>query len=126
MPEISEKDFQEYIYLKKKEEIRHQEIKKMMQQGTPKIREWRQDIHSTRGFASVFALILENEYKKRGTDIFVLDRWSVVKQYLTDRVLIKEKGRVVLNPYFRKIMKDYGWSIRIDRKFGLFEVKRII
>ena len=31
MPQISEKDYREYIYLKKKDEIRQQEIKKMMQ-----------------------------------------------------------------------------------------------
>lgn len=126
MPEITDLEYREYIYLKKKEEIRQQEIDKMMQQGAPKIREWRQDLYSTRGFASVFALILDKEYKRRRVDTFVLDRWSVVKQYLTDKVVRKEKGKTTLNPYFRKLLKEYGWSVKIDRKFGLFQVRKII
>ena len=127
MPEISEVEYQEYIYLKRKEEIRQQEITKMVKQGTPKVKEWRQDLYSTRGFASVFALILEKEYNRRGRpDTFVLDRWKVVQQYLTKKILTKEKGKVTIKKYFRRLLKDYGWRLKIDRKFGLFEVRRII
>jgi len=127
MPEITEAEYQEYIYLKKKEELRQQEIKKMVDRGPKIVKEWRQDLYSIRGFASVFALILEKEFERRGQpETFALDRWSVVKEYLTKKVLKKKQGKIILNEYFRKLLRDYGWSVTINRKYGLFEVRKII
>lgn len=126
MVEISEDEFREYIYLKKKEEIRQQEIKKMMQEGTPSLEKWRRDIYSPRGLASVFANVLQKEYDKRGKpDVFVLCTWRTAKKYLKE-VIKRINGKITIDKYFRTLLKRYGWALRIDRKFGILEVEKII
>lgn len=123
---ISDKEFKEYMALKIREEIRQQEINDLVE-NVKDTTKWRTNLNTTRGYASVFANILYKEWEKRGNpEYFVLDRWSRVKKYIPDFLMEKKKGKWYLKPYFRECLKDYGFRIKIDRKYGLFEIIRII
>jgi hypothetical protein len=87
-PEISENEFKEYMALKRKDEIRQREIDKFIKEGVPSAKKWRKDLNTIRGWASVFAKVLEQEWERRGRpDTFVLDRWRIVQSYLPEKTL---------------------------------------
>jgi len=123
MVEISEEEYREYMYLKRKEAERIRAIEETLKKGIPQFKKWREDLNSVRGYAAVFVKILNEEWEKRGQpDSFVLDRLRVVFQYLPDFLLTKKKGKIYIKKYFRECLRQYGWSVRIDHKYGLFEV----
>lgn len=125
MPEITEAEFREYIDLKRKEEERHKRIQEMMAKGPKSSVKWRKDLNTLRGYASVFANILQREYDKRGKpQEFVLDRWSRVMKYLPEKLFHLKKGKPNIKPSFRKHLKDFGWSFKIDYNHGLFIIRK--
>jgi len=127
MPEITDAQFREYIDLKRKEVERQKRIQEMMARGPRKMKEWRTDLNTIRGHASVFANILEHERERRGKPVeYVLDRWKKVQTYLPVKLQCMKKGKINIRNTFRKHLKDFGWSFKIDYKNGLFIVKKII
>jgi len=112
--------------LKRKEVERREAIDKTIIKGVRAIRKWRNDLKTPRGYATIFTNILNEEWKKRDyPESFVLDRWKVVRNYLTPVIYVKG-GKHNIRHTFRRYMKEYGWLMRIDRSYGLFEVTKII
>jgi len=127
MVDISEQEFKEYMHLKQKEEERKREIDEMIKEGIESVTKWRQDLNTTRGYASAFVKILYNEWEKRGNpEFFVLDRWSRVKEYLPDFLLERKNGKWFLKQYFRQLIREYGFWTKINRKYGIFEIRRVV
>ena len=127
MPEITESQFREYTDLKRKEIERQQRIQEMLAKGPKVMRKWSNDLNTIRGHASVFANILEQERERRGKPVeFVLDRWQKVQTYLPVNLQGMKKGKINIKSTFRKHLRDFGWSFKIDYKTGLFIVKKNI
>ncbi len=127
MPEITESQFREYTDLKRKEIERQQRIQEMLAKGPKVMRKWSNDLNTIRGHASVFANVLEQERERRGKPVeFVLDRWKKVQTYLPVRLHGMKKGKINIKSTFRKHLRDFGWSFKIDYKTGLFIVKKNI
>ena len=112
--------------LKRKEVEKQEAIDKTLAKGVEAIRRWRTDLKTPRGYATIFANILNEEWKRRDyPESFVLDRWKVVKKYLAPVIGVYE-GKHVIRHTFKRYMREYGWKFKIDRTFGLFEVIKII
>ncbi len=80
-----------------------------------------------RGYASVFANILYKECERRhNPEEFVLDTWRRVKRYLPGKLLTIKKNKVNVKHTFRRHLKDFGWSFKIDYKRGIFIVKKVL
>ena len=126
MPEITEAEFREYIDLKRKQAEREKRIQEMLGKGPSNTKKWRTDLTTSRGMASVFANVLEGEWRRRGKPVeFVLARWVKVHEYLPERLLCIKKGKVNVKHTFRSHLTDFGWSFTINNKRGIFVVKRI-
>ena len=126
MPVITDDEYQEYLVLKRKYVERQEAIEKTLAEGVVAIRKWRRDLNTPRGYAAIFANVLNDEWKKRNyVETFTLDSWRRVKKYLSPVIYVKG-GKHVIRHVFREHMRDYGWSMRVYRNYGLFEVTRII
>jgi len=126
MVTITDEEFKEYMALKRKEVERQEAIDKTLSKGVEAIRRWRSDLKTPRGYATIFANILNEEWKRRDyPETFILDRWKVVKKYLAPVIYVKD-GVHNIRHTFRRYMKEYGWYMRINRTYGLFEVMKII
>ena len=89
MPEITDAEFREYIDLKRKEVERQQRIQEMLARGPIATHNWRRNMNTLRGYASVFSNVLEEEWTRRDYPAeFVLDRWSRVKKYMPERICV--------------------------------------
>jgi hypothetical protein len=125
MPEISEEEYREYIDLKRKEAERQKRIEEMLGKGTTPMSVFRKDLNTVRGYASVFANVLQKEYERRGKPKeFVLDTWRRVQNYLPARLFGIVNGKVNIKHTFRKHLRDFGWSFTINYKNGTFIVKK--
>ena len=126
MPEISDEEYKEYIALKRRDVERREAIEKTIKHGVMAIRKWRSDLKTPRGYATIFANVLNEEWKRRNyPESFVLDRWKVVKNYLSPVIYIKG-GKHIIRHTFRRYIREYGWLLRVDRTYGLFEVTKLI
>lgn len=127
MVEITEEEFREYIDLKRKDVERQKRIDEMLGKGTTQISQFRKDLNTIRGHASVFANVLQRECGRRGNpQEFVLDTLKRVMQYLPASLFCIKKRKVNIKHTFRRHLKDFGWSFKIDYKRGIFIVKRHI
>lgn len=126
MPEISGEEYKEYMALKRKDVERREAIDKTIQKGIIAIKKWRTDLKTPRGYATIFANVLNDEWKRRDyPETFVLDRWKVVKNYLAPVIYVKG-GKHIIRHTFRRYMREYGWFMKVSRTYGLFEVTKLI
>jgi len=127
MVEISEEEFREYVDLKRKEVERQQRIEELIARGPGSVHKWTTKLNTLRGYSSLFVNVLEEERERRGKPAeFILDRWHVVKQYLPPALLCVNGKRIDLKKMFRIHLRNFGWSVKIDHKHGLFIVKKNI
>jgi len=112
--------------LKRKDAIRKLEIEENLKKGVGRLRRWREEINSIRGYASIFANVLNREHERRGRpEVFVLDRLKRVFEYLPSKVLTKKSKKINLTTQFRTYLKRYGWKIRVNHVRGYFEVEKL-
>ena len=125
MVEISEAEFREYVDLKRKEAEKQLRIKEMIEKGTAQLNHFRKDLNTLRGQASVFANVLQREYTRRGKpQEFVLDTVKRVMRYLPDNLFCILRNKLNVKSTFRKHLKDFGWSFKINYKTGTFIIKK--
>lgn len=98
----------------------------MLGKGTTQLTQFRKDLNTIRGYASVFANVLQRERQRRGNpQEFVLDTWRRVQQYLPASLFCIKKRKVNIKHTFRRHLRDFGWSFKINYKRGIFIVKKV-
>jgi len=133
MVDITEEEFKEYMYLKRKEAEREeavQSLKQLSPRHVPQLKR-KNTIHllATTFVKVVNRLIKEEEdyiYKTTGMKIKVTSiskSWFDMKNYLTPLALEKdEKGKWKIKKNFREILRQYGIKLKLDRKHGALEI----
>jgi len=137
MVDITEEEFKEYMYLKRKEAEREeaiQTLKQLTPRDLPHLRR-KNTIHllATTFVKVVKKLMKEEEdyiYKTTGMKIKVTSiskSWFDMKKYLTPLALQKtEKGKWEIKKNFREILRQYGIKLKLDRKHGALEIIKIL
>lgn len=131
MPYISDEDFEKFKELMKeredKKKLDEDSNEKYLQNLIGKFEQFKVDYANygtIEAMALKFSNYLKDYFNKTGED-FIPFNWLEMQRYLTDRVLGKnDKGLVDLRKSFRNNLRDYGFTVTLNRKYNTMKVKK--
>ena len=131
MPYISDEDFDKFKELmnerKEKKKVDEASNEQYLQNLIGKFEHFKVDYANygtIEAMALKFATYLKDYFNKTGED-FIPFNWLEMQRYLTSKVLDKnDKGLMDLRRSFRNTLRDYGFSVTINRKYNTMKVKK--
>jgi len=131
MPYISEEDFKKFKELmKERKQKRKQEEDSQEEYLTNLIGKFEQFKVDYVNYGTVEAMALKfstylKDYFNKTHEEFIPFNWLAMQKYLTDRVLTKnDKGQIDFRRSFRNNLRDYGFTITINRKYNTMRVSK--